>query len=103
MINSQNLIIFDMEVTKFIFDKNVLVQFAARKYEGNKLVDKLDILINNPETVLSESFTKRTRITPNLLKSQGISYTAALAKISSFIHDETIVTYKGNFYYLKML
>lgn len=103
MFNSKNLIIFDMEVTKFLFDQDVLVQFAARKYVANRLVDKLDILVNNPNTVLSESFIKRTRITPNLLKTRGISYEAALTKIASFIQDETIVTYKGNFYYLKML
>ncbi|MGL4948436.1 MAG: hypothetical protein ACRC42_03570 [Mycoplasma sp.] len=98
-----NIIIFDMEVTNFSINANVLVQFSARKYCGNKLISKLNILINNPNLELSESFKQRTRISEKLIKSKGISLSGAIYEIQNFIGKETLVAYKGNLYYFEML
>ncbi|MGL4950396.1 MAG: hypothetical protein ACRC4M_00935 [Mycoplasma sp.] len=99
----ENIIIFDMEVTKFNLDKNVLVQFSARKYLKNDLVSKLNILINNPETKLETTFLNRTRLSKKKLIADGITYEKAVKAISDFIGKEAIITYKGNFYYFDML
>ncbi len=103
LFNLNEFVIIDMETTSFVLDEDVLVQFAARKYRGNKMVDKLNILINNKNINLSDDFKKRTRISYKLLKNKGISLTKARELIRNFISNHTIITYKGNFYYLQML
>lgn len=103
IFNIDKIVIFDMETTSFELDENVLVQFAARKYHGNKMVDKLNILIDNKNIKMDEDFKNRTRLNYKLLKQKGISLTEALRKIRYFIHGYTLVTYKGNYYYLQFL
>lgn len=98
----EDFVIFDMEVTNFKLDPKVIVQFSARKYHGNKMVDKLNILIDN-KINLSQSFKKRTRISTKLLKNKGIPIDKALFLIRNFIANYTLITYKGNFFYLQML
>ncbi len=97
------IVIFDMEVLSFDLDHKVLVQFSARRFKNNEMTHKLDILINEPYIKLNEDFVKRTRITKKLLATKGISYQEALEKIYHFIGNDTLVTYKGNFYYLHLL
>ena len=103
IFDTESVVIFDMEVLSFDLNEKVLVQFSARRYQGNDMIDKLDILINEPYIKLDANFTSRTRITNTLLQQRGISYELALNKIQNFIKDRTLVTYKGNFFYLQLL
>ncbi len=103
IFDTKVVVIFDMEVLSFDLDEKVLVQFAARRYVGNDMTHKLDILINEPYIKLDSNFVARTRITNTLLQQRGISYESAIKKIENFIANSTLVTYKGNFYYLQLL
>ncbi len=98
-----DIVIFDMECTEFILDENVLVQFSARKYRGNKMIDKLNILVDNKYINLNTDFKKRSRLNYKTLKQRGIPLDQALEQIREFIGNYTLVTYKGNFFYLQML
>lgn len=99
----KEIIIFDMEVIDFELESNVLIQFAARKYVDNDLVDKLNIIIRHNPIELPRDFTQRTRITEGLVKKGGISLTEAKEKIKNFIKDTTLVSYKGNYFYFPLL
>ena len=103
VFTQENIVIFDMECTDFVLDENVLVQFSARKYEGNKMVDKINILIDNKFIDLNLEFKQRSRLNYKILKQRGIPLDQALEQIKEFISNYTLVTYKGNFFYLQML
>lgn len=98
----KQIVIIDMEVLSFDINENVLVQFSARKYNGNKMVNKLNILINTP-LELTSNFVKRTRITDSLLEKKGITLFHAKEKIKKFINDLPLVSYKGNYFYFQLL
>ena len=99
----EDIVIFDMECTDFTLDENVLVQFSARKYSGNKMVDKLNILIDNKYIELNNEFKQRSRLNYKTLKQRGLPLEQALEQIREFIGNYTLVTYKGNFFYLQLL
>lgn len=102
--NNKSIIIFDMEVADFILDKNVLVQFSARKYLSNNMIDKLDIIIKTNFDMLPDDFIVRTRISKGLIKKSGIEQYEAFNKIKDFIDTTSIlVAYKGEFFYFKLL
>lgn len=103
VFSAQEIVIFDMECTEFVLDENVFVQFSARKYDGNVMVDKLNILIDNKYINLNNDFKKRSRLNYKILKQRGIPLEQALEQIREFIGNSTLVTYKGNFFYLQML
>ncbi|MGL4951724.1 MAG: hypothetical protein ACRC4L_01925 [Mycoplasma sp.] len=92
-----------MEVTEFSLDKDVLVQFSACKYLKNDLIDTLNILIKRSDFDLHESFKERTRISYKLLRNNGIPLDKAIHMIDEFIGRESLVTFKGKYYYFELL
>lgn len=102
-LNYEYVIIFDMEVIEFNLESKNLLQFSARKYNYNKLIDKIDILISDNINELNEVFTQRTRITKGLLERKGITLEEAKTRITSFIGNDPLVTYKGNLFYFAFL
>ncbi len=103
LFKDRKIIILDMEVIDFELESNVVVQFAARKYIDNDLVDKLNIIIKHDPIELPKDFVKRTRITETLVKKQGISLEQAKIKIKDFIENYPIISYKGNYFYFPLL
>lgn len=104
LFSDKEVVIFDMEVIDFELEPNILIQFSARKYRENELIDKLNILIKHKEIELPDDFILRTRITKKLIQKQGISLLKAKTKILNFIDkDVTLVTYKGNYFYFPLL
>lgn len=103
LFKDKEIIIFDIEVIDFEMSPNVILQFAARKYLNNDLIDEINIFIRHEEIELPTDFILRTRITPTIIKKQGISLNEAKIKIANFIQDIPLISYKGNFFYFPLL
>lgn len=103
LFKDKKIVIFDMEVIDFELQPNVVVQFAARKYIDNDLVDKLNIIIRHDPIELPRDFIERTRITEGLVKNEGISLLEAKEKIKNFIEDCALISYKGDYFYFPLL
>ncbi len=103
LFKDKEIVILDIEVIDFELADDVMIQFAARKYKDNEMVDKLNILIRHDPIELPNDFVLRTRITPTLIKKEGVTLEEAKKQIRQFIADLPLVSYKGNYFYFPLL
>ncbi len=103
LFKDKEIIILDIEVIDFELEDDVMVQFAARKYVNNEMVDKLNILIRHEPIELPDDFVLRTRINDTMIKKYGVSLEEAKQQIKAFIGDTTLISYKGNYFYFPLM
>ncbi len=103
LFKDKEIIILDIEVIDFDLADDVIVQFAARRYLNNDMVDKLNLIIRQDPIELPDDFVVRTRITETMVKKQGIPLAEAKQQIKEFIGDLPLVSYKGNYFYFPLL
>lgn len=103
LFQDKSIVIFDIEVIDFAIEAAVMVQFAARKYVGNEMVDKLNLIIRHKPIELPADFVARTRINETMVKKQGVSLADAKQQILDFIGDLPLISYKGNYFYFPLL
>ncbi len=77
LFKDKEIVILDIEVIDFELSDDVMVQFAARKYLNNEMVDKINLIIRHDPIELPDDFVLRTRITDTIVKKQGISLAEA--------------------------
>jgi len=102
LFQDKRIVIFDLESTNNNPETAEIVQFAARKFENNKLISKKNILIK-VETKLNHDFIDRTRITEGLLEQKALLKKDAFPEILKFISSDTLISYKGNVMHFKLL
>lgn len=88
-------VVFDLETTGFDPKTNKIIEIGALKYQNNKLVDSLDILVN-PECPIPYEITNITGIDNEMVNNEK-TIEEALPKFLEFIGSLPLVAHNSSF------
>jgi DNA polymerase III subunit alpha, Gram-positive type len=93
--DDQNYVVFDTETTGLNAREDTLIEIAAVKMKGMKIVDTFSSLID-PERILSQKITEITNITMDMLHNQP-KLQEVLPKFRDFADGSILVAHNAEF------
>lgn len=86
------LLFLDLETTGFDNKKDAILEIAAARWDGEKIVDKYETLVKIDESVEISKFVQSlTGITPEMCKKEGIPISQAKEELEQFLQDDDII------------
>lgn len=86
---NDGIIVLDIESTGFSRDKDRIVEFAAIKLKGGRVIDKITFLVQSDKPIPWQA-TKVHGITNDMIK-QGLTEKKAVENIINFIQGDFII------------
>lgn len=92
----EGYVVFDLETTGLHSDKDEIIELAAIRIIGNRIVDELECLVI-PEKSIPQAITKLTGINQTMVDESGIQLDIAIAKFIDFVGTSVIVGHNISF------
>lgn len=92
----EGYVVFDLETTGLHSDKDEIIELAAIRIIGNRIVDELECLVI-PEKSIPQAITKLTGINQTMVEESGIQLDIAIAKFIDFVGTSVIVGHNISF------
>lgn len=87
------LLFLDLETTGFDNKKDTILEIAAARWDGERIIDKYETIIKIDENVKISNFVQNlTGITPEMCQKEGIPLSQARIELNEFLQDDDIIT-----------
>lgn len=87
------LLFLDLETTGFDNKKDSILEIAAARWDGERIVDKYETIVKIDESVEISKFVQNlTGITPEICQKEGIPLEQAREELNAFLQDDDIIT-----------
>ncbi len=96
-MNNKHYIVLDIETTWLSRYKHQITEIAAIKFDGEKIIDKYEVLIN-PQRNIPSWITRLTGITNEMVATEQ-TISEILPDFLNFIKDDILVAHNSSFDY----